>query len=103
MKIGFEKDPIFCEVTFEDPLSLMMEINGKWFYKSQSVKTVDLMPAFFEKPLGNAQELTLKIFATPADGVNTDSGAVDWAENYYAELTEPPVLRIRYEPVGTVK
>lgn len=103
MKIGFEKDPIFCEVTFEDPLSLMMEINGKWFYKSQSVKTVDLMPAFFEKPLGGAQELTLKIFATPADGVNTDNGAVDWAENYYAELTEPPVLRIRYEPVGTVK
>lgn len=101
--IAFEKNPVFCEVTFEDPLSLMLEINGKWFYKSRSVKTVDLMPAFYEAPLGGAQELTLKIFATPADGVNINNGAVDWAENYYAELTEPPALRIRYEPVGTVK
>lgn len=103
LKVMFEKNPVFCEVTFDEPLSLIMELNGKWFYKSPSVKTIDLMPAFYETPLEGARELTLKIFATPADGVNTDNGAVDWTENYYAELTELPKLRVRYEPVGIVK
>lgn len=103
IKLPFEKTPIFCEVTINEPLSLMLELNGKWFYKSPSTKTVDLMPAFYEKPLNGAAELTLKLFATPADGVNVDNGAADWTENYYAELTELPSFRIRYEPVGTVR
>lgn len=103
VKILFEKNPVFCEVTFNEPLALMLELNGKWFYKSPNVKTVDLMPAFFERPLGGARELSLNIFATPADGVNPDNGAADWTENYYAELIVPPSFRIRYEPVGTVK
>ncbi len=103
VKIDFEKNPVFCEVTFDDELSLMLEINGKWFYKNPTLKTVDLMPAFYEAPLDGAKTLYLKFFATPADGVNVDNGAVDWAENYYAELTEMPRLRIRYEPIGTVK
>ena len=80
-----------------------MEINGKWFYKSPSARTIDLMPAFSEKPLLQPTELYLNIFATPADGVNTDNGAPDWTENYYAELAEMPSLRVRFEPVGTVR
>lgn len=103
LKITFEKNPVFCEVTFDNDLSLMMEINGKWFYKSPSARTIDLMPAFSEKPLLQPTEIYLNIFATPADGVNTDNGAPDWTENYYAELTEMPSLRVRFEPVGTVR
>lgn len=103
LKIEFEKNPVFCEVTFDNDLSLMMEINGKWFYKSPSARTIDLMPAFSEKPLLQPTELYLNIFATPSDGVNTDNGAPDWTENYYAELAEMPSLRVRFEPVGTVK
>lgn len=102
MKLKLEKTPVFCEVTFSDPLSLMMELNGKWFYKSPSVKTVDLMPAFFNSSLSMASELTLKIFATPPEGVNIDNGSLDWAENYLTTLNTPPELRIRYESVGEV-
>lgn len=102
VKIDFEKTPEFCEATFEDGLSLMMELNGRWFYKAPNVKTVDFMPAFFNTPLQGAKELTLRIFATPVDGVNIDNGADDWIENYYAELTSPPTLRIRYDPIGIV-
>lgn len=103
MKISFEKNPVFCEITFNEPLPLMLEINGKWFYKGSKTKTVDLMPAFYQAPLDKAAELTLKIFAPPADGVNVDNGNADWTENYYAELTEIPSVRIRYEPIDTVK
>ena len=98
IKIAFESNPVFCEATFDEPLCLMLELNGRWFYKAPSVKTVDLMPAFYEKPLDGARELTLKIFATPADGVNGEDPL-----NYFAEMTKAPSLRVRYEPVGVVK
>lgn len=39
----------------------MMEINGKWFYKSPEAKTIDLMAAFFEKPLEGEADLTLRL------------------------------------------
>lgn len=97
IKIAFESSPVFCEVTFDEPLCLMLELNGRWFYKAPTTKTIDLMPAFYDTPLEGARELTLKIFATPADGVNDDD-----ALNYFAEMTKMPELRIRYEPVGVV-
>lgn len=103
INISLEANPVFCEVTFDDPLSLMLEFNGKWFYKSPNVKTVDLMPAFYENSLDKAKTLPLKIFATPSEGVNPDNGSPDWTENYYTDLTRMPTLRIRYEPIGTVK
>lgn len=103
MRIPFEKNPVFCEITFDDELSLMMELNGRWFYKAPQVHTIDLMPAFYSSPLSGAKELVLKVFATPADGVNVNNGAIDWTENYYAELNEMPRLRIRYSPLATVK
>ena len=80
----------------------MMELNGRWFYKAPGTKFVDLMEAFFDKPLNGAADLTLKIFATPADGVNIDDGSEDWAVNYYATMTQLPKLRLRYEPVSHV-
>lgn len=86
LKIQFERSPEFCEVTFEEPLSLMMELNGRWFYKAPSTKTVDLMSAFFDKPLSGAAELNLNIFATPPDGTNDPSQGEDGSVNYYAQV-----------------
>jgi hypothetical protein len=58
--LAFEKNPEFCELTLEQPVGLMVELNGKWFYKAPHVKTIDLMSAFFDKPLTGAETLQLK-------------------------------------------
>ena len=76
----------------------MMEINGKWFYKSPKAKTIDLMSAFYEKPLDKECDLTLRIFAPPASGENDPSQGEDWDINYYSEITKMPSVRIRFEP-----
>ena len=68
--LHFEKNPTFCEAVFEDESNLMLELNGKWFYKAPGTRTVDMMAAFFEKPLQGETDLTLKIFAPPATGEN---------------------------------
>jgi hypothetical protein len=96
--LHFEKNPTFCEVTFEEDCNLMMEINGKWFYKAPHAKTIDLMAAFFEKPLDGACDMTLKIFAPPATGEN-DLSIEDGLYNSYTTLNALPNIRIRFEPV----
>ena len=96
--LHFDCNPTFCEVTFEEELNLMMEINGKWFYKSPKAKTIDFMSAFYEKPLKGECDLTLKIFAPPASGENDPSQGEDWDINYYSEITKMPNIRIRFEP-----
>ncbi|SDN64240.1 hypothetical protein [Acetanaerobacterium elongatum] len=101
--LHFEKNPVYCEVTFSEPYNLMLELNGRWFYKSPHAKTIDLMPAFYEKPLSGSAELTLKIFAPPATGENDPAQGKDWAENYYTTLTSIPDIRIRFEPVEPAK
>lgn len=100
--IKFEKTPEFCEVTFEEELNLMMELNGRWFYKAPGTKTVDMMSAFFETPIEPGAELSLKIFAPPASGENDPAQGEDWAVNYYTTITKMPELRIRYEEVQEV-
>lgn len=94
----FEKNPCFCELVFSDASNLMLEINGKWFYKSPRAKTIDVMPAFYEKPLDGECELTLKIFAPPATGEN-DLTAPDGLVNYYYVLEKLPEIRLRFAPV----
>lgn len=89
--------PEFCEVTLCENLSLMMEFNGRWFYKSKGVRVIDLMPAFFEAPLEGEAVIPLRIFATPPDGVNENDGRSDWRTNQYYTMDEEPKLRIRYE------
>ena len=96
--LHFDCNPTFCEITFEEELNLMMEINGKWFYKSPKAKTIDFMSAFYEKPLKGECDLTLKIFAPPASGENDPSQGEDWDINYYSEITKMPNIRIRFEP-----
>ncbi len=101
--IAFEGNPEFCEMTVEQAIGLMVELNGRWFYKAPGTATVDLMSAFFDKPLTDPATLTLKLFAPPAEGVNVDDGSPDWMENYRVTLNEAPKLRIRYEVPGIVK
>lgn len=99
MMLCFEETPVFCEVYFEDEnLNAIFELNGKWFYKKPGVKSTDLMPAFFEKPIESGQELIFRLFAPPADGVNDPSQGSDWTENYYAQINALPKFRIRYKP-----
>lgn len=102
LNIDFERTPEFCEITVEDPISLIMELNGRWFYKSPDVRTIDLMPAFYKNRLDGAKTLSLKMFATPKDGENIDDGRADWDRDYYTEMKCPPELRIRYEAPAEV-
>ncbi len=101
--LHFDCNPVFCEITFEEELNLMMEINGKWFYKSPKAKTIDLMSAFYEKPLDGECDLTLRIFAPPATGENDPLQGEDWDINYYSEITKMPNIRIRFEPTELKK
>lgn len=98
----FEKTPQFCEVTCQKDLALMISVNGRWFYKAPGVETIDLMPAFFEKPLDGASDLAINFFATPVDGTNPDNGREDWAYNYYTKMTKEPEFRVRYTVPGIV-
>ena len=100
--LHFEKNPVFCEVTFEDEGNYMLELNGTWFWKSPRAKTIDLMSAFYEKPLDGAADLTLKIFAPPATGEN-DLSVEDGLFNYYAKIEKLPHIRIRFAPVEGAK
>ena len=103
ISIEFEGDPVFCEMTVEQPIGLMVELNGRWFYKAPGTKTIDLMSAFFDKPLAGPPTLTMKVFAPPAEGLNVNDGSEDWATNYRVTLEKAPEMRIRYVPVGVVK
>ena len=76
----------------------MLELNGRWFYKSPKATTIDLMSAFYEKPLDGPCDLTLKIFAPPASGEN-DLSLEDGLYNSYTTIRTLPRLRIRFEPV----
>nr|AIF26054.1 putative uncharacterized protein [uncultured bacterium Ad_125_D08] len=100
--IAFEGNPVFCEMTVEQDIGLMAELNGRWFYKAPGTRTVDMMSAFFDRPLDGPATLTLRVFAPPADGVNVDDGSGDWMTNYRAVLAAPPAMRIRYQAPGVV-
>lgn len=100
--LHFDKNPHFCELVFDDDSNLMMELNGMWFYKSPKAKTIDLMSAFFEKPLNGSADITLKIFAPPATGEN-DLSAEDGLMNYYYTLEKLPKIRILTSPVEPSK
>ncbi len=98
----FEGNPVFAEANFSGTLkdmNLMLEINGRWFYKAPGATFVDFMPAFYGKEIKAGEVVKLNIFAPPAEGVNDPSQGDDWTINYYAELKELPDVRLRYEPI----
>ena len=94
--VALEKTPEFCEITLPEDLCLMMEFHGRWFYKKAGVTVIDLMSAFFERPLTGRADIPLRIFATPPDGENHNDGRDDWAVNQYFVMEKEPQLRIRY-------
>ncbi|MBR5404896.1 MAG: hypothetical protein K6E36_08540 [Oscillospiraceae bacterium] len=99
LTLHFEGNPHFCELQFDgDRNNYMLELNGKWFHKAPGTQFVDLMPAFYEKPLRSACDLTLRLFAPPADGKN-DLSRPDGLMNSYTTVTELPRIRIAYAPV----
>ena len=87
--VTLDADPHFFEAYFHGDLlnaNLMMEVNGRWFYKAPGVKCIDMMPAFFGKHISGKYELQVKLYAPPASGENDPSQGDDWAENYYYEV-----------------
>ena len=103
IELLIESRPVFCEVTLEKELSLMMEFNGKWFYKAPGVETIDLMPVFFKKDAVCKGKLPIRIFATPCDGENHEDGNKDWDINYRTVMKKAPSFRIRYGMPGKVR
>lgn len=102
-EVILEKTPEFFEIIFEEELNLMIEVRGRWFYKAAGTERIDLMPAFFESPLEQAQKVQLRMFAPPVSGENDVTQGEDWAENYYCTMRQLPKLRIRYEAVEQVR
>lgn len=102
MELDFEGDPVFAEINFPEELkdaNLMMELNGRWFYKAPGVTYVDFMSAFFHNKLSGPKKLCLNIFAPPATGKNDPSQGKDWQTNYYYTVKALPTVRLRFEPV----
>ena len=100
--VHLESNPHFFELVFEDDSNLMIEINGTWFYKSPKAKTIDVMSAFFKKPVNGPCEMTLKIFAPPATGEN-DISMEDGLYNSYTTIKKLPKIRLRFEPIELAK
>ncbi len=98
--LHFDGDPHFCEAVFDedDDSNYIMELNGRWFYKSPNARTIDMMSAFFSNHLSGSTDLTLKIFAPPASGEN-DLSAEDGLFNYYYTVKKIPKVRILSSPV----
>lgn len=100
--LKFEDNPVFAEIYFDKELidlNLMLEINGYWLYKAPGTKCIDMMPAFFQKPLDGEEELIMRIFAPPASGENDPTQGDDWQQNYYTVITKLPDIRLRYEAI----
>ncbi len=99
VRVQVKADPHFFELRFgDDKNNYMIECNGKWFYKAPETDYLDLMPAFYGKRITAPAELTLKIFAPPASGMN-DLEIPDGLMNSYTTVTKLPELRIAYAPV----
>ena len=99
-KVKLEKMPVFFDMELPVDMNLMIEVNGRWFYKKPGVQIIDVMSAFFAKdsiPVKPGEEVSVVIFAPPADGENPDTGKTDWAVNYRTEMKVLPKFRIRYE------
>lgn len=96
--VRLTKHPHFFELYFHDNNNYMIECHGKWFYKAPDTKCIDLMPAFFSQRITEPLDLTLKIFAPPASGMN-DLECPDGLMNSYTTITALPDIRLAYAPV----
>lgn len=100
--IHLDSNPIFFELYFQDDLkdlNLIFSIHQHHFYKAPGVTVIDLMSAFFDKPISTPCDMDLHLFAPPSTGENVQSDRSDWNINYYTPLTQLPRIRIRYSPI----
>ncbi len=105
MKIRLEKTPVFFDILLPKEANLMLCVNNRWFYKAPGVRMIDAMPAFFgpdAKAVTPGEEISVLLFAPPADGVNPETGDEDWATNYRTTLSELPRFHIRYTSCADV-
>jgi len=108
LELSLERLPVFFDVTFDKEdvdKSLMLCLEGRWFHKAPGVRTIDLMPAFWNdrfEPVEPGDKPMLRLFATPEDGINPETDAEDWDVNYRTVLHALPRLHIKYEPVDMV-
>ena len=105
MQIKLEKTPVFFDIVLPEEANLMLQVNGRWFYKAPGVRVIDAMPAFFgpdARPFTPGEELQVLLLAPPSEGENPETEAEDWAVNYRTVLSELPKFRIRYSPVAVV-
>lgn len=101
--VALKSDPHFFELYFkDDDNNYMIECFGKWFYKAPDTRYLDLMPAFYGRHITEPLDLTLKIFAPPADGMN-DPERPDGLMNSYTTVSTLPELRIAYVPVEAAR
>lgn len=103
LRLGLEKQPVFCEMYFDDellPMNLMIELGGQWFRKAPGTRCTDLMPWFYTHRDAPVQGLSARLFAPPPCGVNPQDGTEDARVNYRTVLKRAPRLRIRYEAPG---
>ena len=99
--VALEGEPIFFEAYFDEELideNLMLEVNGRWFYKAPGVRCIDMSSAWFDRSYDGSAETTVTIAAPPASGEN-DLTAKDGDVNYYRTLTALPRFRVRYAPI----
>ena len=80
--------PIFLDLLFQKEANLVVRAGAEWFYKRPGTEWVDATTAVagFTGP----GEITVAVFAPPADGTNGVSPSVR------ARLAFPPRVRIRY-------
>lgn len=102
MEVILDQNPEFFEIVFEENLNLMIEVNGRWFYKAEDTERIDVMPAFFDSNVNAGETVQIAIFAPPATGENDPAQGDDWLENYYCTMHKLPELRIRYDAVEQV-
>jgi len=106
MKIRLKDTPVFFDIHLPQEANVILQVNGRWFYKKPGVRMIDAMPAFFSadaKPVTPGEEIEVLLFAPPADGENPETDAEDWATNYRTTLSELPKFRIRYAPCAKVR
>ena len=106
ISLRLDAAPVFFDVEFPKEANLMFSVNGRWFYKSPGVSVIDCMPAFFEKDASSVvpgEEISMTIFAPPADGENPVTDDEDWNVNYRTVLDFLPKFRIRYNPCEIVR
>lgn len=96
-------NPHFFELYFDDAdlinLNCMIEVNGQWIRKAPGTKCVDLMEAFFKKPLTGETKVTVTLITPPGNGENAlDAG--DDLLNSYTTVKKLPKVRIETKPVA---